>query len=225
MQEEWWEKPTCWLCNYGKWVIFALFLGLVIWLGMRGWSSVFSPPPRSSPVPTLTLHDTPSFFTPSVTPTPLITPSPNVSFSETPTPLPEIFGYRNDDGKYQFNYPSSWQGIEIGRDAQFRTPQGAMVYVHVETGTDSLEQLIGQENIFPYSIRESANVTISDLPALCQALTAAEREQILAIVCYLVTHGNGYIISIAELDTISDESRKTVISEFMDMVANFQIIP
>lgn len=224
MREEWWERTTCWLCNYGKVGLLVLLLGLAIWLSRGIWGPVFSLPSRSLSVPTLSSPDA-AFPTPSVTSVPSPIPSLDVSLTEETTPVPPAFGYRNLIGKYQFNYPSSWQGIEIKGDVQFRTPHGAMVYVHVEAGIDSLEQLVGRETTLPYSAKESTEVAISSFPALCQTLIVSEREQIAAVVCYMVADGNGYILSIAELDTLAEESRKEVMAEFMDMVASFQVIP
>lgn len=224
MQEEWWERPTCWLCNYGKAGIFVLLLGLAIWLSRGIWGPVSPPPSEPLRVPTLPSPEAAS-PTPFVTFVPPFTPSLDVSLTQETTPVPPAFGYRNQMGKYQLNYPSSWQGVEIKGDVQFRTPRGAMVYVHVETGVDSLEQLVGQEGVLPYSAKESTEVAISAFPALCQTLIEPEKEQIAAVVCYVVAYGNGYILSVAELDILTEESRKAVIAEFMDMVASFQLIP
>ena len=76
MQDEWWESPVCYLCDYWWALLIILFLALAGWFSRDYWMPV-------PPVPTVT-----------VTPVPTPTPRPSATPTLSPTQTPELTSTR-----------------------------------------------------------------------------------------------------------------------------------
>ena len=73
MQEQWWERPTCWICDKGWMGLYILFLGLSAFLTRRYWLPAAPTPTPMVAVAPATVTAT---MTPTNTPTPTPTPEP-----------------------------------------------------------------------------------------------------------------------------------------------------
>jgi hypothetical protein len=133
MNEDWWERPVCWLCDFW-WVLLLLLVLLAtalftrhIWLPWLGLSNPRSASPIPSPPATPVFASTPETL--MVTSTPI--PAAVTQATETATVATEAYGYVNEEGGYALSYPSTWKGIETGANVQFELPDGSNVQITV----------------------------------------------------------------------------------------------
>lgn len=72
-EEQWWERPTCFLCDYWWAFLLTLVLLLSAWFTRQRWMPLIAPIPTPTATPTIT---------PTLTPLPTLTPT----LTETPVP-------------------------------------------------------------------------------------------------------------------------------------------
>jgi hypothetical protein len=226
MKEEWWEGPVCYLCDYWWALLLGLILALAAYFSREYWLPIFGLSPELEDVPAVTVSPVTEIPT-AASQTPTMIPTVGLTASPTATPG-SLAGYTNTSGKYAFNYPTAWEGIELEADAQFETPEGGVVYVHVEPrpqGETPAELSEASMEGLPYDVLESNETTVAGYPTLCQQMAYADEDQAIALTCYLIAEPQGYVLSLAYLDELTIEESQYVQAQFMDLVASFVIQP
>jgi hypothetical protein len=75
MNEDWWERPVCWLCDFWWIPLLLLLAGLAAFFTREAW--IPAPVPAPTPVPWPTFTPRPSMTrAPSPSPAPVSSPSP-----------------------------------------------------------------------------------------------------------------------------------------------------
>ena len=226
MREEWWESPVCYICDYWWALLLGLILAATAYFTRPFWLPALGFSPEVSETPTVTVLPTTQIPTATLPP---YTITPSVSAAVTPTVTPGTFsGYTNTLGSYAFNYPTVWEGTELGADAQFETPEGGVVYIHVEPrpqGETSAEFSEASMAGLPYDVLERVESTIAGYPAFCTRTANAGEDQVIALTCYFVVDAQGYVLSLAYLDQLTPEEIQLVQMQFMDFAASFIVLP
>lgn len=225
MQEEWWERTVCWVCDHWWALLLLLMLPLVLYVSRPLWlpplSGTPEPPPFPSPppVPTLAAGVTMSPF-PFSTPVSTLTARTTMIPSPSSTPVPKQ-GYVNLLGGYALNYPATWKGIETGTDAHFKLPNGSSVQIAVismEPG-QTISDFLAETGPIPLDVRK-AQAIVANEPAIKHELLQA--GDLIGIV-YSVAHNlRLYHLALyaAESGQPLDNFEQSV-QEFNEMVNSF----
>jgi len=89
VNEEWWERPVCFVCDYWWALLLAIVLALAAYFTRGYWLPLLSP----QPVPPL------SVSTPVTNSTPMLV---------SPTPTPQASWSHLDGDGYSIDYPPDW---------------------------------------------------------------------------------------------------------------------
>jgi hypothetical protein len=205
MNPKWWERPTCFICDYW-WVllgsvvlVLAAYFTRGYWLPMLGFDAAATPTAVSTPV---------------IISTPV---------SET------VAGFVDPQGGYILSYPENWPIQDVGNQAQQWTlPEGGVMSIHSEPiqPGDTLESF-AQEVItrLPYDILTQTPVQVGGQPAIRQEVAYPGQSQRVA-VGYLVLNGDRkYQIALSGLDGLAPDDQNRVIQEFEQVLATFQFQP
>lgn len=139
--------------------------------------------------------------------TPSVSPRSTV-VQETPLPVTEMYGYQNKVGGYAFNYPKTWHGIETQSNVIFFLPSGGTVSVHTEPALagQTLEEFAAEVRQFPpQDVLEIQEVTFGGVRALCQKVAHPGESRLLAFTCLVIHRDQRYSISLAGLDSLTDD--------------------
>ncbi|GAB4480147.1 MAG: hypothetical protein OHK0031_01070 [Anaerolineales bacterium] len=111
MNEEWWERPVCWLCDFWWLLLLLLLGGLTAFFTRSVWMP--APPPTRTPLPSAT-------FTP--VPTVTLQPTP----TQTPSPVPSATRVESlGTGDVQLTL--TWNSVN-DLDLWVTDPQGTLIY-------------------------------------------------------------------------------------------------
>lgn len=199
MKEEWWERPTCFLCD--RWWLLLVFLamGLTAYFTNGYW------------MPALGVAATPSAGTSTIQTT--------LSLSQGAS------AFTSPQGEYSLEYPSDWETETLDEQTQQWTPpEGAVVSVHSEPiqPGDTLESFA--EDVvsrLPYDVLNQTQVEVGGEHAIRQEVASPGGNDVMA-VGYLVLHdGKKYQIALAELNGLPPDEKTRIIQEFDQVVSIF----
>lgn len=224
MQEEWWERSTCFLCE--RWWLLLLILALLLvgWFARDHWM------PNRGATSTSTLAPA---ITPVSTPIPAITPVSTLASSTTPasavatvTPTSELYGYINSEGGYAFNYPAEWKGEASGTDAYFQLPNNAKLEIIVRElqAGETFESLA--DDTGPLTIPKSnlTRLTIGGESAIRYEVLD-ERSNISARTYQILHAGRVYYLTLFAPPETGTASFSQSLEQFDQLMLNFWFLP
>jgi hypothetical protein len=110
MREEWWEKPTCWLCDYWWLILLLMLIGLGAYFARNLWR-----PPAAVPTPTFTVRPQPTLtVTPTIT---LGTGDVQITLTWNSTNDLDLWVIDPDGEAIYFGKPTSPSGGQLDVDA------------------------------------------------------------------------------------------------------------
>jgi len=204
MQEEWWERPVCYLCDYWWALLIALALLLTGWFTRGYWTPDLGSAPASTLTPTAAL----------------------VHVTAMKTPPSEFYGYVNNQGGYAFNYPVQWEGKAGGTDAYFELPNHAKLEIVVRDARDDETLDTLAYNAGPLSIPKSnfAKLVIGGEPAL-QYDVLDERGEIITRAYQVLRARRVYYLTLfAPLET-GDIPFSQSLAQLEQLVLDFRFLP
>jgi len=125
MHGEWWEKPTCWLCDYWWVLLILLALCLTGYFSREQWLPHVLPPTTT---PTVT---SPPTLTSTLTSTSTAIPTSTVAPTFTPTPTQEL-------GTGDVQITLRWLGLN-DLDLYVTDPNGEEIYYNHSTSASNGE--------------------------------------------------------------------------------------
>lgn len=207
MQERWWERPVCIVCEYWWVAVLAIALGLTAYF-MRGY---WMPAIGMTPVPTATQPG------PSAVP---------ATAAVAPSATPEgTTAFQDPAGNYKLEHPTDWTREDVGDQVQaWQLPEGAEVSVHAEPAQpgDTLESW-AEEVVarMQYAVLAQSNVSVGGEPGIRQDVAYTRSGPRIA-VGYLMMHGGQkYQIALAGLDDLSADEQQRLIEQFEAMLKTF----
>lgn len=202
MNDEWWERPVCIVCDY--WWLLVIMIAI----GLAGYFS------RSFWLPMLNLVE------PTIESTPVATPT-IVGQDEVPRSQ-----YSADQGEYSLTYPSEWPSEPVGDQAQqWFLPNGAIMSVHSEPALpgDSLAEFATEvTSRLPYDILNQDNIELGGQPAIRQEVGFPGEIKLIAIGYLFIADDQKYQIALAGLDTLSADEQEVTIQEFEEVLSSFE---
>lgn len=211
MNERWWERSACLLCDYGWVALLIVLLSLAAYL-LRGWW-----PGSQNPAPVSTEVLSAATALPSIYPSPSST-STAVQRSE----------FTDPQGEFRLSFPAEWS-LEKMDDSthQWILPQGLVMSVHSEPilSGETLEDF-AQEVVtrLPYEVLRQEQIQIAGQPAIRQEVAYLGQRERIAVGYLLFYRGRKYQIGLAGLDGFSQAEQEQLIQEFEQTIATFSFI-
>ncbi len=219
MKEEWWEQPVCWLCNYWWLFLLLILILLTAFFTRRLWLPEIG---ISAP------DSTPSFSPPTFSaPTSMSVPTNTaVAAIETATPAFQLYGYVNEEGGYAINYPSDWQGEEVGTDAYFELPNKARLEIIVRPlqAGETIGLLMEEQE--PLSIPKSnlESLIVSGEPAIRYNILNSQ-GQIVARVYQILHAERVYCLTLSAPPDIDASAFSRALDQFDRILLDFFFVP
>ena len=130
MKEEWWETPTCWICDYWWAFLLAIVLALAAYFSKDYWLPYLIPEPPALPTLEITLPPAPAETS---TPAPSLTDTPVSLATSVPTPVPTDTEVVLGTGDIQVTL--RWEGLN-DLDLYVTGPNGELIYYNHPTSAD-----------------------------------------------------------------------------------------
>lgn len=228
MEERWWERPVCFICDYWWMILLALlfilslFFTRTLWLPALGISSRQMTQTISSIEPTSLIKKTSTNIPATARSNSSVTPIFSVPQTRAVTPLS---GYINAIGSYGFNYPSNWQGAETGTDVLFIVDNIKIdVAVHDPQKGKTLDSIRSGSDPLPSSTDDFNQTTVAGESALRQNLSGYE-GQFIGYVYHVFSQSRYYTLTVVANPTepLPDDFTD-ILMQFESLVKSFRFL-
>jgi len=200
MNEKWWERPTCFLCNYWWLLLLVVVLGLTAYFSRGFWF--------------------PKIMGETVIPPPRLTP-----FARQLADNESVTNFPDPEGLFAFSPPLDWSYQDLGSQThQWALPDGAVVSVHSEplAAGDTLDNYAQEVTTrLPYDVLKQEQSQVGGQLAIRQEIAYAGQDERIAVGYIVFYNDRKYLIALAGLDMIDPSEQERIILEFENVLSTF----